>query len=187
MRAALKDKGLRISRSKTEYLHCDFSGAGDARDSQITIRDQVVPQATKFKYLGSYVQRNGEIDNDVTHRIQAGWCWWRAATGVLSDRRLLGHQENTSKQDGGGGDEVAEVDVWAYKGRLRWYGHVKRRQETMPVRAVETLNVEGRRSRGRPKLTWVERIMPDLLELHLSEDMVYDKCSWRRRLKVKDF
>ncbi|XP_076951351.1 putative sphingolipid transporter spinster homolog 2 [Bidens hawaiensis] len=61
------------------------------------------------------------------------------------------------------------------EGRLRWYGHVKRRQETTPVRVVETLNVEGRRSRGRPKLTWEERIRQDLLELHLSEDMVHDR------------
>ncbi|XP_076893865.1 uncharacterized protein LOC143545988 [Bidens hawaiensis] len=71
--------------------------------------------------------------------------------------------------------------------RLRWYGHVKRRQLTSPIRAVETINVEGRRSRGIPKLTWEERIRQDLLELHLSEDMVHDRCSWRRRIKIKDF
>ncbi|XP_076932153.1 uncharacterized protein LOC143597557 [Bidens hawaiensis] len=72
-RVALEDKGLRISRSKTEYLCCDFSGVGDSEDTQITIEDQVVLQITKFKYLGSFVQSNGEIDSDVTHRIQAGW------------------------------------------------------------------------------------------------------------------
>ncbi|XP_076921109.1 uncharacterized protein LOC143582426 [Bidens hawaiensis] len=82
-RAALEDKELRISRSKTEYLHCDFSGPGDDGDSQITIGGQVVPQDTKFKCQGSFVQKDGEIDNDVTHRIQAGWCRWRTTTGVL--------------------------------------------------------------------------------------------------------
>ncbi|XP_022004358.1 uncharacterized protein LOC110901883 [Helianthus annuus] len=87
-RVALECKGLRISRSKTEYLYCDFSGAGDEHDTQITIEGQVVPQATKFKYLGSFVQSNGEIDSDVAHRIQAGWCRWRAATGVLCDKRF---------------------------------------------------------------------------------------------------
>ncbi|XP_021992157.1 uncharacterized protein LOC110888973 [Helianthus annuus] len=87
-RVALEGKGLRISRSKTEYLHCDFSGVADDDDTQITIEDQLVPQATKFKYLGSFVQRDGDIDSDVTHRIQAGWCRWRAASGVLCDRRF---------------------------------------------------------------------------------------------------
>ncbi|MFS7971292.1 hypothetical protein Hanom_Chr09g00831051 [Helianthus anomalus] len=41
-----------------------------------------------------------------------------------------------------------------------------------PVRAVETITVEGRRSRGWPKLTWDERLKQHLVELHLSEDMV---------------
>ncbi|XP_035841366.1 uncharacterized protein LOC110919430 [Helianthus annuus] len=87
-RAALEDRGLRISRSKTEYLYCDFSGVDNDEDIQITIDGQVVPQVTKFKYLGSFVQREGEIDSDVAHRIQVGWCRWRAATGVLCDRRF---------------------------------------------------------------------------------------------------
>src|ERR1044071_7349267 len=59
-RVALESKGFRISRSKTEYLYCDFSGVGNNEDTQITIEGQVVPQVTKFKYLGSFVQRDGE-------------------------------------------------------------------------------------------------------------------------------
>ncbi|GJR75051.1 retrovirus-related pol polyprotein LINE-1 [Tanacetum coccineum] len=38
------------------------------------------------------------------------------------------------------------------EGRLRWFGHVKRRLETVPVRRVEAMLVEGSRRRGRPKL-----------------------------------
>lgn len=37
-------------------------------------KDQIVPQVTKFKYLGSITQNNGEIDEEVTYRIQARWC-----------------------------------------------------------------------------------------------------------------
>ena len=70
---------------------------------------------------------------------------------------------------------------------MRWFGHVKRRQTTELVRVVETLEVERRRSRGRPKITWDERIRQDLQRLHLSENMVHDRSSWRRRIKVKDF
>ncbi|XP_021995201.1 uncharacterized protein LOC110892339 [Helianthus annuus] len=32
-RVALEGKGLRISQSKTEYLHCDFSGVADDDDT----------------------------------------------------------------------------------------------------------------------------------------------------------
>ncbi|XP_076928480.1 uncharacterized protein LOC143592450 [Bidens hawaiensis] len=42
-RAALEKKGLRMSRSKPEYLHCPFSGANDEEEVQITIEGQVVP------------------------------------------------------------------------------------------------------------------------------------------------
>jgi hypothetical protein len=77
-RIALERKGLRISRSKTEYLFCNFSGGIDEENTQITIGGQAVPQTTKFKYLGSFVQCDGDIDCDVAHRVQAGWCKWRA-------------------------------------------------------------------------------------------------------------
>ncbi|KAI3774528.1 hypothetical protein L1987_49086 [Smallanthus sonchifolius] len=86
-RPALENKGLRISRSKTEYLFCDFSGSSEDEDVQIIIEGQVVSQVTKFKYLESSVQANG-LDSDVAHRIQAGWCRWRAATSILCNRRF---------------------------------------------------------------------------------------------------
>ena len=83
--------------------------------------------------------------------------------------------------------EVASISDKIREGRLRWYGHIRRRHVSATVRTVETLSVEGRGCRGRPKLTWEERIRHDLLDLHLSEDMVEDRSSWRRRIKVKDY
>ncbi|XP_070006271.1 membralin-like protein At1g60995 isoform X2 [Nicotiana sylvestris] len=41
-----------------------------------------------FKYLGSIIQKNGEIDEDVTHRIGVGWIKWRLASGVLCDKNV---------------------------------------------------------------------------------------------------
>jgi len=43
---------------------------------------------TRFKYLGSIVQNDGEIEADVNHRIQAGWLKWRRASGVLCDKKV---------------------------------------------------------------------------------------------------
>ncbi|XP_076940095.1 uncharacterized protein LOC143609136 [Bidens hawaiensis] len=42
-RSALESKGLKISRSKTEYLYCDFGGVNDDEDVQIAIEGQEVP------------------------------------------------------------------------------------------------------------------------------------------------
>jgi hypothetical protein len=45
----------------------------------------MVPKKDIFRYLGSMLQKNGDIDKDVSHRIKAGWLKWRQASGVLCD------------------------------------------------------------------------------------------------------
>ncbi|XP_076957995.1 uncharacterized protein LOC143633616 [Bidens hawaiensis] len=82
---------------------------------------------------------------------------------------------------------VSSISDKIRDGRLRWFEHVKRRQTTSPVISVENITIEGKRGRGRPKLTWDERIINDLLDMHLSKDMVDDTNYWRRRIKVKEF
>jgi hypothetical protein len=48
----------------------------------------VVPKKDTFRYLGSMLQKDGDIDEDVSHRIKAGWLKWRQAAGVLCDPRV---------------------------------------------------------------------------------------------------
>ncbi|KAL9998252.1 putative mitochondrial carrier protein [Helianthus debilis subsp. tardiflorus] len=55
------------------------------------VRTRLSAQRNVIYYRGishAFVQRDGDIESDVTHRIQAGWCRWRAASGVLCDRRF---------------------------------------------------------------------------------------------------
>ncbi|XP_057532812.1 uncharacterized protein LOC130810692 [Amaranthus tricolor] len=67
---------------------CDFSGTSPVGETKVSINDTVVKSTTRYKYLGSIIQRDGEIDGDIKHRIQAGWLKWRAATAVLCDRNF---------------------------------------------------------------------------------------------------
>ncbi|KAH0461941.1 hypothetical protein IEQ34_009516 [Dendrobium chrysotoxum] len=39
-------------------------------------------------YLGSIVQSDGDIDEDIISRIQVGWLKWRNASGLLCDRKV---------------------------------------------------------------------------------------------------
>jgi hypothetical protein len=39
--------------------------------------DSMVPKKDTFRYLGSMLQKNGDNDEDVSHRIKAGWLKWR--------------------------------------------------------------------------------------------------------------
>ena len=34
------------------------------------------------------MQEDGEIDEDINHRIKVGWQKWKNASGVLCDRRI---------------------------------------------------------------------------------------------------
>ena len=88
LREALEGKRLRISHTKTVYLRCNFSGTESIEELEVTIGGEVITCTSKFKYLGSVIQSNQEIDGDVTNRIQAGRLKWRAATGVLCDKKF---------------------------------------------------------------------------------------------------
>ncbi|GKF01012.1 hypothetical protein Tco_0027935, partial [Tanacetum coccineum] len=56
--------------------------------------------------------------------------------------------------------------------------------QSLPVRRVEDLVVDGLRRRGRPKLRWVDRVKQDMKELLLSEDMTSDRNEWRARIRI---
>jgi hypothetical protein len=71
-RGILEAKGFRLSRSKIEYMKCDFS-ATRQEDGDIRLDGQVLPKKDIFHYLGSMLQKNGNIDEDVSHRIKVGW------------------------------------------------------------------------------------------------------------------
>lgn len=43
----------------------------------------VIPHFFKFKYPGSILQNEVEINEDATHRINAGWLKWRKASGII--------------------------------------------------------------------------------------------------------
>nr|XP_016448327.1 PREDICTED: uncharacterized protein LOC107773418 [Nicotiana tabacum] len=57
-------------------------------DGDVRLDTQVIPRRENFKYLGSVIQSDGEIDEDVTHRIGARRMKWRLASGVLCDKNV---------------------------------------------------------------------------------------------------
>ncbi|KAH0467473.1 hypothetical protein IEQ34_004711 [Dendrobium chrysotoxum] len=74
-------------RSKTEYMECNFSNNRPS-EGIVTLADQVINKSTRFRYLGSIVQSDGDIDGDIISRIQVGWLKWRNASGLLCDRKV---------------------------------------------------------------------------------------------------
>lgn len=49
-----------------------FSGTSPVGELEVSIDEAVVKSTTRYKYLGSILQRDGKIDRDVKNRIHAG-------------------------------------------------------------------------------------------------------------------
>jgi len=80
---------------------------------------------------------------------------------------------------------VASIEDKMREGRLRWFGHIRRRPRDAPVRKCEMIEYpDYRRSRWRPKKSWSEVIRHDLKTLGLVEDMTQDRKFWRGRIKM---
>ena len=53
-------------------MRYDFGRAAQ-EERDVSLEGQVVPKNDTFRYLGSMLHRDGDIDADVSHRIKAGW------------------------------------------------------------------------------------------------------------------
>nr|XP_027221221.1 uncharacterized protein LOC113813441 [Penaeus vannamei] len=81
---ALGDRGLKISRTKSEYL--SFNNFEE--ENGVEMDDEIIKRVPAFKYLGSHVTEDGELDVEVNQRIQSGWQAWRRFSGVLCDKKI---------------------------------------------------------------------------------------------------
>ncbi|KAJ8557154.1 hypothetical protein K7X08_002779 [Anisodus acutangulus] len=82
--------------------------------------------------------------------------------------------------------EVASVEDKMREARLRWFGHVQRRNINSPVRRCERLGMDGyMRGRGRPRKYWGEVIRRDMAHVQLTKDMTLDRGLWRIRIRVE--
>ena len=224
---ALERRGMKVCRSKTEYL-C-INGGND--DETVKMEDTKVPRVKKFKYLRSMVQENGDCEREVKKRVQAGWNGWRRVLGVICDRRLLPVRVKgkvyssmvrpaivygletvavTKKQ-------VEEMEVTEMKmlrfamgvtrkdkirnkhirstikveqlgmkmreGRLRWYGHVMRRDQEYVGRKMMEMELLGKRKRGRPKRRFLDAVKEDMREVGVKEMDVEDRKMWRMMIR----
>ena len=75
---------------------------------------------------------------------------------------------------------VKNLEQRLRKMRLRWFGHVKRRDGNSILRRTIELEVEGRRPVGRPKKTWIQIVEEDMRKLNITKYMAEDRKQWRQ-------
>ena len=66
---------------------------------------------------------------------------------------------------------------------LRWFGHVVRRKDTHPIKAVHNFSVTGKKPPGRPKKTWDNAVRKILKARRLSEVDALNRVLWRSRIQ----
>ena len=81
-RRAIENKGLRVSRSKTEYLP-----PSSCHDSKVKLGEEEIKNVTTFKYLGSMFDAEGGSTTDCKNRVRLAWNKWREITGVICDKK----------------------------------------------------------------------------------------------------
>ncbi|KAK3526794.1 hypothetical protein QTP70_033565 [Hemibagrus guttatus] len=95
-RFALERRGMKVSRSKTEYMCVnEREGSGTVR-----LQGEEVKKVQEFKYLGSTVQSNGECGKESTHR---GIKNPEAVERKKKKQEEMEKQEMSTSPSGGGG------------------------------------------------------------------------------------
>ncbi|KAL0811093.1 hypothetical protein ABMA28_010361 [Loxostege sticticalis] len=214
-RRALESGGLRISRSKTEYMVCHFNQTRPL-DTDVTLDNIKLPQVHKFKYLGSMIADDGTIEADVTNRITTAWIKWRSLTGVLCDTKIpvrtkgkvyktanshtnlhttemrmlrwsvgVTMKDKVRNEHIRGSLKIAPIADKMVEARLRWYGHVIRRPEDYVVKKCLSYATQ-KRQRGRPLATWLTTVQKDMKNMSLTVDDTENRTKWRRMIRKAD-
>ena len=71
-REALESKGFKISRTKSEFMLCKFSNKSVKQEESVLIGGQTILKSDSFRYLSFIIQENGDIQEDVTHKLKVG-------------------------------------------------------------------------------------------------------------------
>ena len=228
-RHALERRGLKISRTKSEYMCVNK----ERETSPLQLQGTEVPETKGFKYLGSTLEEDGGYELEIKKRIQAGWFSWQRMRGILCDRKapvkvkgklhkmvvrpgmiygletvaltarqeakmdveemkMLRRELGVTRKDRvrnvniRGALEVGRFSLKVREARLRWYGHVLRREEEYVGRRMLEFELPGRRRRGRPRRRYLDVVKSDMEAVGVSVQDAQDRTVWRRSIRCGD-
>ena len=79
--------------------------------------------------------------------------------------------------------KVEQLGMKMREGRLRWYGHVMRRDQEYVGRKMMEMELPGKRRRGRPKRRFLDAVKEDMQEVGVKETDVEDRKMWRMMIR----
>jgi len=78
--------------------------------------------------------------------------------------------------------DVVSVSKRVRQNRLRWFGHVERKDEDDWVSACRDLSVAGEKGRGRRRTTWKECVADDMRKMELRREDAQDRVLWKNSI-----
>ncbi|MCJ8740102.1 hypothetical protein PDJAM_G00054950 [Pangasius djambal] len=103
----------------------------------------------------------------------------RFSLGVTRLDRIRNEYIRGTAHVGRLGDKVREA-------RLRWFGHVQKRESEYIGRRMLDMELPGRRRRGRPKRRYMEVIHEDMKLVGASVEDAEDRDRWRVMIRCGD-
>ena len=87
-RKALEERGMRVSRPKTQFMDFSFEHNAQGNQPQVKILGKEVERVTHFMYLGTSIEEEGGMETAIAKRVGAGWMNWKNCSGVMCDKRM---------------------------------------------------------------------------------------------------
>ena len=79
--------------------------------------------------------------------------------------------------------KVEQLEMKMREGRLRWYGHVMRRDQECVGRRIIEMELLGRRRRGRPRKRFLDVVKEDMGEVDAKETDMENRMAWRKIIR----
>ena len=79
--------------------------------------------------------------------------------------------------------KVERLGMKMREGRLRWYGHVMRRDQEYVGRKMMEMELPRKRRRGRPKRRFLDVVKEDMKEVGVKEMDIKDRKMWRMMIR----
>ena len=85
-----------------------------------------------------------------------------------------------------GTTQVGKFGEKTREARLRWYGHLRRKDDGYIGRRMLRMELPGKRKRGRPKRRFMDVLKQDMAEVEVTEEDTVDRNNWRRKIRCGD-
>ena len=103
----------------------------------------------------------------------------RFSLGVTRMDKIRNEYVRGTAQVGKFGERTREA-------RLRWYGHLRRKDDGYIGRRMLRMELPGKRKRGRPKRRFMDVVKEDMAEVEVTEEDTVDRNNWRRKIRCGD-